>query len=67
MRTPRKRLPQTNRAELLPRMARAAAQVTPAERRAEYQVDSDMAGDKKNIWEEERKGYERERFAQNGT
>ena len=48
-------------------MARAAAHVTPAERRVEYQTDSGMAGDKENTWEEERKGYGRGRFAQNGT
>ena len=67
LRTLRKRLPQTNRAELLPRMARAAAQVTPAERRLEYQTESGMTGDKQNTWEEERKEYERGRFAQKGT
>jgi hypothetical protein len=51
--TARKKCPQTNNAKPLPRIARAAAQVTPAERRVEDQTVSAMAADKKNTWGKE--------------
>src|SRR5215472_13002474 len=64
---PRKKLPHTRNAVALPRIASAAAQVTPADLRVDVQADSLIVPDQKSTTRQAGKEYGRENFAQNVT